>query len=365
MLIGFSKHGTGGAGRPIKYLTAETTRDKPLDYLTGKTGKMGVRRDPAPVVVRGDPTRTKALIDSLSFKHKYTSGVLSFSPGEVITPEMEKSIIEQFERTAFAGLERDQYDILWVRHSHTSGGRHELHFLIPRVELRSGRSINIAPPRKSTREMFDALRTKINREFGLADPGDPANARAGRRDPEGRSGPTKTKSTAKSPGLKTDTSNWWNLDSQELESRLDKLIEKRTEYHRSRYCSPSPDRSAETELLISPPDSYDRTGTPSFGGPKAPGIELSGTRSSLCENAPELERTTDAWDRAHGNFERATERFGRAHGEMGAAIEQEVIVGGENGALALLLKYAIPIRSRSTDQDMPRDTDMELDIPFG
>jgi hypothetical protein len=60
MLIGFSKYGTGSAARPIDYLTAETvhagnrpgkTSAAPVSYLTGKSGKKGVRREPSPVVV--------------------------------------------------------------------------------------------------------------------------------------------------------------------------------------------------------------------------------------------------------------------------------------------------------------------------
>ena len=41
--------------------------------------------------------------------------------------------MDDFEAVAFAGLEEDQRTNLWVRHSHA--GHHELHFVIPRVEL--------------------------------------------------------------------------------------------------------------------------------------------------------------------------------------------------------------------------------------
>jgi hypothetical protein len=127
-------------------------------------------------VLRGDPALTRNLIDSLGFTHKYTSGVLSFAPGEVITPEMEQRIMTDFEAVAFAGLKRDQYSILWVRHEHA--GHHELNFLVPRVELSTGKSLNIAPPKTSTRELFDTFRSMINARYGLADPEDPARAQA-------------------------------------------------------------------------------------------------------------------------------------------------------------------------------------------
>jgi len=162
MIVGFSRHGTGkGSGA--------------VDYITSDKDKDGVSRKVLPGVIRGDAERTRKQIDSLDFKYKYTSGVLSFAPGEIITPEMEEKIINEFETAAFAGLEEDQYNSLWVRHSHAD--HHELHFVVPRVELSTGKSLNIAPPGKVSRELFDTFRSKINAEYGLADPDDPSRAK--------------------------------------------------------------------------------------------------------------------------------------------------------------------------------------------
>lgn len=160
MIVGFSKHGTGNGYGPVNYLT-----NKELE---------GREQEP-PVIVRGDPEHTKNLIDSLDFKHKYTSGVLSFAHGEKITPEMENEIIERFENVAFAGLEPDRYNILWVRHTHA--GHHELHFLTPRIELETKKSLNIRPPGKVAKATFDDFRSEINARYGLADPDDPDRAR--------------------------------------------------------------------------------------------------------------------------------------------------------------------------------------------
>jgi hypothetical protein len=157
MLIGFSKHGTGEGAQPIRYLTAETVSTRAVRYLTGEYGKKGLRRDPQPVVVRGDPVQTRVLIDSLKFKNKYTSGVMSFAPGEVITQAMERYIMDEFERVAFAGLNRDQYTVLFVRHTHTASHRHEIHFVVPRVELCSGRSLNVAPPAQARAKGQDLM----------------------------------------------------------------------------------------------------------------------------------------------------------------------------------------------------------------
>ena len=155
MIFGFSRYSQGSARGPIQYFTSERNPDD-------------TKRDPSPEILRGDPELIGKLIDSLSFEHVYTSGVLSFAPGEVITREMEERIMDEFEKFAFAGFERDQYAILWVRHSHA--GHEELNFLIPRVELSTGKSLNIAPPGPAARQLFAAFRSWVNAEYGLPIP---------------------------------------------------------------------------------------------------------------------------------------------------------------------------------------------------
>jgi hypothetical protein len=160
MIVGFSKHGTGGGRGPVNYLTSPLNPDR-------------TARIPPPLVLRGNPELVRRLIDLLAFKHTYTSGVLSFAElPEAITPEMCERIMDGFERAAFAGLDRDQFTILWTRHTHA--GRMELNFLVPRVELSTGKSLNIAPPGRATRTLFDTFRSQVNAEYGLADPDDPA-----------------------------------------------------------------------------------------------------------------------------------------------------------------------------------------------
>ncbi|MCX5615715.1 relaxase/mobilization nuclease domain-containing protein [Bombella sp. TMW 2.2559] len=160
MIVGFSKHGKGRSEGPVAYMV---------------NPKRAGRESALPVVVRGDPDITRNIINSLKYKKKYTSGVLSFAPGEDITPEIEQDIIDRFEQLAFAGLEADRYNILWVRYTHA--GHHELHFVTPRVELASGKSLNIKPPGKGTQKAFDNFRSMINAEYGLADPDDPDRTR--------------------------------------------------------------------------------------------------------------------------------------------------------------------------------------------
>ncbi|MBU0517286.1 MAG: relaxase/mobilization nuclease domain-containing protein [Proteobacteria bacterium] len=149
MIIVFPSHPPGASGR------------KAVNYLVNKKDR-GVEAE----VLRGDPGQTIDLIESLEFKHTYTFGVCSFEPGREVSPEIERDVMDRFENAAFAGLDKDQYNILWVKH--TDKAHHELHFIVPRVELSTGRAFNIAPP--GSIAYFNALGDSINFEYGFADP---------------------------------------------------------------------------------------------------------------------------------------------------------------------------------------------------
>jgi Toprim-like/Relaxase/Mobilisation nuclease domain len=163
MLIKFFARGKGKGSGPVEYITRIDDR---------ATGKL---REPAPEVIRGNPEFTQQLIDSLDFKYKYNSGVLSFAPEDAPTTEQQQKLIDSFEKYAFAGLSPDQYDILWVRHTHTGSNRVELHFVTPRVELDSGKSLNIAPP--GWEQYFKPWRDYWNITNSWARPDDRTRAR--------------------------------------------------------------------------------------------------------------------------------------------------------------------------------------------
>lgn len=140
-----------------------------VDYMLGKNrDRAGARAFSA--VSRVD--HVAALADGLAHKHKYAVGVLSFEEAPSAISDTKKiEIMESFERTIFAGLEREQYDIAWIEH--TDKGRLELNFIIPKVELRSGRAMNPYLHGKDT-ALIDCWKNIINAEYGLSDPNDPA-----------------------------------------------------------------------------------------------------------------------------------------------------------------------------------------------
>ncbi len=159
MLIKFMG-GRGGGGAIAAYLVDRDRRG---------------REEAAPEVLRGDIERTRELIDSIDRKWTYTTGVISFAREDAPSEDQQQAVMDDFERLAFAGLDPEQYDVTWVRHSHTDGGRVELHFLTPRMELASGRALNIAPP--GWERTYAPLRDAWNHAQGWARPDDPERAR--------------------------------------------------------------------------------------------------------------------------------------------------------------------------------------------
>lgn len=158
MIMKVFPHGTGEGGKPTRYLVRP-------DYPGRDTRP--------PQVLRGDIGMTRALIDSIHRKWKYTAGVLSWHPDDKVSPEKEEEVMDAFEQVAFAGLEPDQRNILWVRHIHA--GHHELHFVIPRLELSSGNDFNACPP--GWQKDFDVFRDLFNHREQWARPDDPARER--------------------------------------------------------------------------------------------------------------------------------------------------------------------------------------------
>jgi len=169
MLIKFFRNGKGAGAGPVGYLVADKVLayDDNRDLIRDADGQpLTVTREPLPEVLRGNPDRTEALIDASRHQWTYRAGVISFAATDAPTEEQQDQVMDGFESLAFAGLDPEQYDVLWVRHTHED--RVELHFCTPRLELTSGRSLNIAPP--GYEKAFDSLRDVLNQRHGWADP---------------------------------------------------------------------------------------------------------------------------------------------------------------------------------------------------
>ncbi|WP_059396416.1 relaxase/mobilization nuclease domain-containing protein [Pseudomonas putida] len=181
MMHGLSVH-TQSATSAVGYFLDALYQDK----TTGAWHE----RDPAPELIEGDPGQMTALCDALSFKHHYTTGVLAFSKNDTAklaaTPGLKEQLIEELREFAYAGVTQDDCKPLFiVEHGHK--GNVELHYLIPRVNLESGKYFNPFPPNYNGKrgpgnnqdfiEQNDTFIDYISSKYGLDNPRHPDFAR--------------------------------------------------------------------------------------------------------------------------------------------------------------------------------------------
>ncbi|WP_151813212.1 relaxase/mobilization nuclease domain-containing protein, partial [Acinetobacter sp. TUM15371] len=158
MIVDFFRHGSGLSKGCIDYLLGE---DREREHAQ---------------VLSGDVELTAQLIDSSPFAKKYTSGCLSFYEHDLSNEDKQK-IMQNFEECLFPGLDKDQYQILWVQHQDkinqdTGETRLELNFVIPNVELSTGKRLQpfYAPVDLDRVDLFKQI---TNTEHSLYDPDDP------------------------------------------------------------------------------------------------------------------------------------------------------------------------------------------------
>ena len=145
-----------------------------MNYLLGKDKD----REHAKVL-QGNPELTERLADNLEFKNRYTVGVLSFQESD-LDETAKRKIMASFEQSLFAGLDQDQYDITWIEHKDKD--RLELNFVIPNVELTTGKRLQPYYDRID-RPLVENWKQVINHDYGLSDPNDPRKAQAIKIDP--------------------------------------------------------------------------------------------------------------------------------------------------------------------------------------
>lgn len=120
MVVKFFANKQGGSERAIDYLLNEREMQR-----TART-------------LQGDPSVTRKIIQSIDRKQKVCVGCLSFEESNI--PEDDKYILmDEFEQILLPTMQ-GRYNILWVEH--TDKGRLELNFIIPKVDLHTGKALN-------------------------------------------------------------------------------------------------------------------------------------------------------------------------------------------------------------------------------
>lgn len=155
MVVKFFGNKKGGSGASVDYLLNERQEAK-----TART-------------LKGDPQLTKDIIRSIERKQKVCVGVLSFEEKNI--PEADKhKLMEEFEKTLLPGMQ-GRYNVLWVEH--TDKGRLELNFVIPKVELETGKALN-PYYHKADMHRMEAFEQVHNLERGWSNPQNPDKARS-------------------------------------------------------------------------------------------------------------------------------------------------------------------------------------------
>ena len=155
MHIKFTKHGKGCPRKAVGYLLAE------------KDAKGDLR--PEIQTLRGDAKTFVAIAESLDFDYRYSSAVIAWSKEDNPTDEQIQETLDLFEKHAFAGLDPTRYHMNAVLHVAQDGSKH-VHILMPRVDLATGKSLNVAPP--GHEKYFDKLRDYLNEKYTWSKPDD-------------------------------------------------------------------------------------------------------------------------------------------------------------------------------------------------
>ncbi|WP_299027765.1 relaxase/mobilization nuclease domain-containing protein [uncultured Campylobacter sp.] len=138
-----------------------------VNYLLNERQEQGTAR-----VLKGSEAQVRALIAQMPYKQKTCFGVLSFSEqANSISDEIKQDIIKDLERALLGDYMKDRVAVLWVEHS-DKHGRLELNFLIPKIDLITGKSFN---PYFAKRDQFniDLWKRTINDEYGFTSPNNP------------------------------------------------------------------------------------------------------------------------------------------------------------------------------------------------
>lgn len=140
-----------------------------LNYLLDEN------RNTKPEVLYGNPEVTKGLLLNSTFKNPYTTGCLSFAEEESqIDKRLQDELIQSFEETLLAGLDGNQYDIVWIKHD--DKGRLELNFHILNTELQTGKRLQ-PYLHQFDRPRIEAWKSLQNDLHNLADPNAPERKR--------------------------------------------------------------------------------------------------------------------------------------------------------------------------------------------
>lgn len=148
------------------FSSGKSKGEGPVNYLLSETDHTGIQRSVKPEILDGNPKTTIDIINSVDRDWKYVSGAIAFRNEEQPTHEQMLKLIDKFKQTFCAGLNNSQFNSLFVLHK--DKGNHEIHFVVPMIELTTGKRLNIHPPGAKNIDLYQAFTKTMNHEFGYA-----------------------------------------------------------------------------------------------------------------------------------------------------------------------------------------------------
>lgn len=140
-----------------------------IDYLLNERVEDGTAK-----VLNGNEKLTRKIIAGIKNKHKTTVGVLSFEEQHV-SDRVKQELMDSLEDTLFHGLDKSDYNILWVEH--TDKGRVELNFVIPKIHLQTGKQLQPYYHEQHF-PLLDKWQKMVNLKHGFTNPNDPKKQRS-------------------------------------------------------------------------------------------------------------------------------------------------------------------------------------------
>lgn len=139
-----------------------------IDYLLNNRVEKNQAR-----VLKGNEVLSRKFINMIQNKQKVTVGCLSFEE-QNIDEKLKYKLMQEFEETLLAGLQKEQYNILWVEH--TDKDRLELNFVIPKVELSSKKALQ-PYYHKADLPIVETWQDLTNLKYQFTNPKDPLKSR--------------------------------------------------------------------------------------------------------------------------------------------------------------------------------------------
>ncbi|MEW9900913.1 relaxase/mobilization nuclease domain-containing protein [Chitinivorax sp. PXF-14] len=146
----------------VKIFNQGTSNGKAhIDYLFSEEKHKGFK----PQLFKGNRFLTEEITGSITNKNKYTAGVIAFRDNETLEKSQLLDIIESFESTVAPFHDKGRVNFLWVLHKDKKNI--ELHFISPRIDLKSQKALDIHPNTKANLLLFEHFTRATNYKYGF------------------------------------------------------------------------------------------------------------------------------------------------------------------------------------------------------